>query len=152
MDADEVLRELAEASKSDLGHHLTTASRAVNTEVMARLAAHGHPNVRLSHMAVFAGMQPGGSQITTLARYAGLSRQALSALVREVEALGYVRSAPDALDGRAVRVELTDAGVALCRTAIQVSAEITAAFEERWGRDVVDDLRERLREIALTDD
>jgi len=145
---DDVLRELAKVTQTDLGRILATASRSINTELMTRLAAAGHPLVRPSHIAVFAGLEPGGSQITSLAQHAGVSRQALSALVKEVEALGYVRSSPDPGDRRAVRVVLTDSGVEFCLAAIAISTEITAEIQERWGSAALDEMRERLRSIS----
>lgn len=148
MSADDVLRELARVSESDLGRLLAGASRVLNDDLMTRLAASGHPLIRPSHLAVFAGLQPGGSQITELAQHAGVSRQALSSLVREVEGLGYVRTTPDPRDRRAVLVELTEQGIALCRSAIALSGELTASYEQRWGAGRLDDLRTRLREIA----
>jgi DNA-binding MarR family transcriptional regulator len=145
---DDVLRELARITDTDIGRLLANASRTLNTELMTRLAASGHPLIRPSHMAVFAGLEPGGSQITSLAHHAGVSRQALSALVREVEKLGYVRTAPDPDDGRAVRVELTDEGVQLCLAAISISTEITREIQERWGSTALDETRDRLRSIS----
>jgi len=145
---DEVLREFATATDTDIGRLLAKASHAINTRLMARLAESGHPPIRPSHLAVFAGLEPGGSQITSLAHHAGLSRQALSALVREVEALGYVQTSPDPEDRRAVRVELTDLGVSFCLSAIAISREITHDIEERWGTDALDETRARLRSIG----
>jgi DNA-binding MarR family transcriptional regulator len=144
---DDVLAELARTGRDDLGRLLTAASRAINTELMTRLAASGHPLIRPSHLAVFTGLAAGGSQISALAAHAGLTRQALSAVVREVEALGYVRTSPDPGDRRAVLIELTDLGIAMCRTAIQISREITAEFEQRWGADTLRDLRDHLAQI-----
>ena len=77
-----------------------------------------------------------------------MSRQALSALVKEVEGLGYVRTSPDPGDRRAVRVVLTDSGVEFCLAAIAISTEITAEIEERWGSAALDEMRERLRSIS----
>ena len=148
MSPDDVLRELAKVTGTDLGRLLANASRSMNVELMTRLAASGHPLVRPSHLAVFGGLEPGGSQITSLAQHAGVSRQALSSLVREVESLGYVRTSPDPADRRAVRVELTDAGVQFCLSAIAISTEMTREIEERWGSGALEETRERLRSLA----
>jgi DNA-binding MarR family transcriptional regulator len=145
---DDVLRELARVTRTDLGRLVANASRAMNIELMRRLAGAGHPLVRPSHLAVFAGLEPGGSQITALAQHAGVSRQALSSLVREVESLGYVRTSPDPADRRAVRVELTDVGVAFCLSAIDISTEMTREIERVWGSTALDETRERLRFLA----
>jgi DNA-binding MarR family transcriptional regulator len=145
--ADDVLAELARTGRDDLGRLLTAASRAINAELMTRLAASGHPLIRPAHLPVFTGLAAGGRQISELAAHAGLTRQALSSVVREVEALGYVRTLPDPADRRAVLIELTDLGIAMCRTAITISREITAEFVQRWGADAVQQLRDRLEQI-----
>jgi DNA-binding MarR family transcriptional regulator len=145
---DEVLREFARSTDTDIGRLLADASRAINVDVMARLAHSGHASIRPSHLAVFAGLEPGGSQITRLAQHAGVSRQALSALVREVEILGYVRTSPDPQDRRAVLVELTELGVEFCLAAISISADVTREIGERWGSEAMDATRARLRSLA----
>ena len=145
---DEVLREFARSTDADLGRLLASASHAINTALMTRLARAGHSAIRPSHVAVFTGLEPGGTQISTLAQRAGISRQALSAVVREVEALGYVRTSPDPHDRRAVRVELTDTGVAFCLAAIEISRELTREVGERWGAEALDETRSRLRSLA----
>src|SRR3954462_11083424 len=102
----------------------------MNAELMRRLADAGHAQVRPSHLAVFAGMEPGGSQITALAQHAGVSRQALSSLVREVEAIGYVRTSPDPAGRRAAAVDLTDSGSRFCLPAIDISTRMTREIED----------------------
>lgn len=146
MSPDDVLREFAEATADDLGHLVTAASRWLNAELMRRLAG-DHPLIRPSHLAVFAGLEPGGSTITALAQHAGISRQAISALVREIEGLGYLSTSADPDDGRAIRVHLTEDGAALCRTAIEASRSLTAEYSARWGDEVLDEVRARLRDI-----
>lgn len=148
MSPDEVLRQFAQSTEDDLGHLLAGASRAINTELMTRVAAAGHPGIRPSHVAVFAGLEPGGSQITSLAQHAGLSRQALSAQVREVESLGYVTTSPDPRDRRGIRVELTELGVQFCLAVIAISLDITSEVKEKWGTKALEDTRARLRSLA----
>jgi DNA-binding MarR family transcriptional regulator len=150
MDDGEVLRELAETSRQDLGMLLAAAARTVNAAVLERISASGHP-IRLSQFAVFAALEAGGSRISALAEHSGHSRQAMSALVREVEALGYVETSPDPVDGRATIVRLTPLGVAFCREAIAASRELSAAYVDRLGPDTVAALRDSLRRVADSD-
>jgi DNA-binding MarR family transcriptional regulator len=146
--ADDVLQQFADSSRDDLGHLLSTAARAVNLDLMARLAEGGYSDVKPAHLPVFTGLTPGGTHISALAVEAGISRQAMSALVKEVEAIGYVAASVDPKDARATLVTLTDRGTQFCLSAIEVSASITAQFSARIGSDRLDDLRDRLRTIA----
>ena len=145
---DEVLRAFTEMARSDLGRLLAEASAAVNAELMKRLAAGGYDDVRPSQIPVFAGLTPGGTRISSLALSAGMSRQAMSMLVREVERLGYISTSPDPTDRRGTLVRLTDRGVAFCREAMVVSSALTDEFAGRLGAAGLDELRSRLRQIA----
>lgn len=146
---DSVLLDFAEAGAADVGRLLTASARAVNADLMSRLADMGHADIRPSHLAAFAGLESGGTQISVLAARAGHSRQAMSAVVREIEKLGYVTTLPDPSDKRAVLVLLTDRGVAFCEDAIRISRTMTDEFEAQLGAEAVEVLRRTLR--AITD-
>jgi DNA-binding MarR family transcriptional regulator len=151
MSAGDALREFAEAGAQDLWYHVSTAARAANDDVFARLAARGWTDIRPAHMPVFAGLDPEGTHISTLASRAGQTRQGMSALVKDVELLGLVRTSPDPNDRRAVLVELTDLGANLCRDAAAISREITLEWRERLGAWNFDQLLETLRAIGSAD-
>jgi DNA-binding MarR family transcriptional regulator len=144
----DVLAEFAEAASNDLGRLLQTAAISMNAAVLAELGAQGHPKIRPSHIAVFAGLEDEGTHISVLAARAGISRQAMGLVVREVEGLGYVQTAPDDADRRATVVRLTEQGIAFCRLAIQISAEWNREVESRLGAADGDRLRAQLREIT----
>jgi len=145
---DDVLRAFTEMARSDLGRLLADASAAVNAELMTRLAAGGYDDVRPSQIPVFAGLTPGGTRISSLAQSAGMSRQAMSMLVRDVERLGYISTSPDPTDRRGTLVRLTDRGVAFCRDAMVVSSGLTGEFTDRLGGARFEELRGALRQIA----
>lgn len=147
MNGDDVLREFAAGAARDIGRQLAAASAALDAALLTHLATAGHPEVRLSHFAVLGGLRPGGTRLSALAQHAGMSRQGITALAREVAALGYLTIRVDPDDRRAQLVELTDRGVELCRIAIAGSAALTAAFAARWGADGLEELLARLRDI-----
>jgi len=146
--SDDVLRQLAETASNDLGRLLQGAALSMNTAVLGRVAERGHPQIRPSHVAVFMGLDDDGTHISVLATRAGISRQAMGAIVREVEALGYVATTQDAADRRATIVRLTDRGIAFCRLAIEVSDEWNAEVERLLGSEDADRLRQQLRSIS----
>lgn len=146
--SDDVLHEFAHAASNDLGRLLQSAAISMNTAVLAQVAAEGHEKIRPSHLAVFAGLDVGGTHISVLAARAGISRQAMGVVVREVEGLGYVRTTPDATDRRATIVQLTDQGVAFCRQAIDISKQWNSEVERLLGGPASDQLREQLRTLS----
>lgn len=137
----------SDAVTNDLGRLLETASAAVNAELMKRLAARGH-TVRPAIMPVFAGLDPAGTHVGTLAARAGISRQAMSMLVRDVEATGQVVTSADPADKRALLVELTESGARLCRDAAEISHELTTEWRARLGDEGFSTLLEGARTIG----
>ena len=145
---DDVLAQFAQTASNDLGRMLQSAAHSMNAAVLAQLVENGHPRIRPSHVAVFAGLDDSGTHISVLAARAGISRQAMGLVVREVESLGYVQTELDAADRRATIVRLTDQGVAFCRLAIDISAEWNREVERLLGSTDSVRLREQLREIT----
>ena len=137
----------SEAVHNDLGRALERASAATNRELFSRLAALGH-EVRPAIMPVFMGLDPQGTNISVLAARAGISRQAMSALVHDVEAAGLVVTSQDPGDKRALLVELTEKGAAMCRDAAELSQSITAEWRAKLGDDVFSQLLETTRAIS----
>ena len=105
-------------------------------------------DIRPAHVPVFAGLEPGGTRISTLASRAGVTRQAMGAMVREVEALGYIKSGADPQDARATLVRLTDTGIEFCRTVIDISTTINNELDLVLGEPASERLRSQLRVIA----
>ncbi|MCS0498780.1 MarR family winged helix-turn-helix transcriptional regulator [Protaetiibacter mangrovi] len=142
------LDELAEALAADVALTLGAAERAARSALFRHLHARGHDAIRPAHLPVFAGLDAGGSRITDLAAHAGLTRQAMGMLVRDVEEAGYVRTGPDPDDGRAVRVELTERGIAFCLDAARSSRAVSAELSERLGAARLDAMLGSARAIA----
>jgi DNA-binding MarR family transcriptional regulator len=145
---EDALDEFTGLRGDDLGTLLLSAASAISQRALAEVAAKGHPLVRGSHIAVFTGLEANGTNISTLADRAGVSRQAMAALVKEVEQIGYVTTRPDDDDRRAVRVELTASGARFCRDAAAVSRRLTARWEAEFGAERLERLRSQLRDLA----
>lgn len=127
------LRQFAEAGDEDLSRLLLRAFRSVNAQVVARMVDLGHTSVRASHAAVFSNLDSQGSRIVTLAERAGMSRQGIRVLVRELEDAGYLAARPDPSDGRATQIVLTPRGERFCREAAVVVRELEAQWDRLLG-------------------
>ena len=93
-------------------------------------------------------MGSAGARPTTLAQRAGITNQAISQLVRELEARGYVEQAPDSTDTRAKIVRLTKRGVALHAAAAEVRHEMQSVAIANLGKSRVSRLRRDLIVLA----
>ncbi|WP_194409691.1 MarR family winged helix-turn-helix transcriptional regulator [Microbacterium cremeum] len=125
-----------------------TAASIVTTAALSELAATGHPAVRLSHVPVFVHIDAEGTPISVLAERSGVSRQAMSMTVRDLESHGYVVTAPSPTDRRTTLVSLTERGAQLCADATRISAELAARWSDELGADALPQLRHHLRTIV----
>ncbi|GAA0956620.1 MarR family winged helix-turn-helix transcriptional regulator [Virgisporangium aurantiacum] len=110
---------------------LLRAVRAVQSTYIERLQQRGHPGLRTGHIPVFAGLNTegdDGTRITDLANRAGMTRQMMGRLVRELEALGYLATATHPDDQRAVVVTMTEHGQSIRTEAAAVIAELEADY------------------------
>jgi DNA-binding MarR family transcriptional regulator len=128
---------------ADITRLLLEARRALASGLDADLAERGYPDLRPGHAALFLSVdRRSGSRITDLAEQNRLTKQAMMAMVDDLEERGYVRRVPDPADARAKLVRLTAHGrraAAECRRAIQ-------ALEQRTRRTLGDRAYDALRD------
>jgi DNA-binding MarR family transcriptional regulator len=123
--------------------------RALVADLVGSAAERGFPEVRLSHNAVFATLQPGGSRVSDMAARAGITKQSLAAIVKDLEAAGMVTVSPDPTDGRAKVVQYTERGRECAHAGAAYLREVEEDLAGRIGRDRLDDLRELLDQVAV---
>ncbi len=136
---------------------LLRAVRAVQSTYIERLQQRGHPGLRTGHIPVFAGLNPEstnvageGTRITDLANRAGMTRQMMGRLVRELEALGYLSTATHPEDQRAVVVTMTERGHAIRAEAAAVIAELEADYAVLLNDPDLTSLKGALQSIIQT--
>ena len=136
----------------NVGTLLFIPYRAMESEVMAALAAAGHGELTLAQARVFQRIAPGGSRPTDLADQAQVTKQTVGVLVDQLQRAGYVRRVPDPTDGRARLVVFTDLGMQACVVANMRVEEIEARWSARLGPERMAALRDALTELrTLTD-
>ena len=101
---------------------------------LSNLAARAQ--VSAAHIHITRHLAQGGSRLTELAERAGMTKQAMGALVDQCEAWGLVTRGPDPLDARARRVCFTPTGLAWLQAFRDAVAQAEAEFREEVGQDV----------------
>ena len=104
----------------------------LNAQVLERLRAE-HPHVRYAHGFLIQQLVEGPRPIGEIAENLGVTSQAVSKSVRELEGHGYVDRRGDPADGRVRRVALTDKGRAVVAAGRKVRAAINAELAEALG-------------------
>jgi len=111
---DEAFRAgLESAKRESAAQLLMKCARLVNERALARVkekAPRGRVTPRPAHTALFPHIALEGSRVSEVARRAGISKQAVSQLVDDLEAMGLVERKADPTDARARRVVWTARG------------------------------------------
>jgi DNA-binding MarR family transcriptional regulator len=101
---------------------------------LSNLAARSQ--VSAAHVHITRHLERGGSRLTELAARAGMTKQAMGALVDQCEAWGLVTRGPDPLDARARRVLFTTDGLAWLEAFRKAVAQAEAEFRASVGDDI----------------
>lgn len=112
-----------------IGALLHAAWAAARARISAGLLEAGFTDLLPAHLMVLQYPGPDGERPSTLARRAGMSKQAMNQLLSSLEQLGYIERVQDARDGRARIVRVTGRG-ALAMTTIR---RIVAELEREWA-------------------
>jgi DNA-binding MarR family transcriptional regulator len=140
---------VGELSRNNVGWLLAKASQRWNELLEEGFQAAGFPEVRPSHGSVLVPLfEDDELRMGELARRSGLSKQAMTTLVRSVEEAGLVTRARDSSDGRAYRISLTPRGQALRPVAENVLADIAARARSRLADDEFANLLVSLRKVV----
>ena len=125
---------------------ITLTERHLAEALQAHLVAAGFDDHRVVHHNVMAHVTYEGIRLTDLAEKAGITKQAMSELVIDLEELGYLTRTADPHDGRAKLIGFTDKGRAAVREAMRAFSEIESVLGERSLRS----LRRSLLTILAT--
>jgi len=92
------------------------------------------PVEELFHTALITNLDAEGTRLTTLAERAGMSKQSMEQLARELERRGYVSRKIDPTDKRAFLIRFTNRGRRLLADARSAKDELEAEYAALLGR------------------
>ena len=135
----------ADLAAADLPLAALFAGWAMADEIQRRLAAAGFDDVRFNDGVVNQHLVGGPLTLGALAERLGVTQQAASKSVADLERRGYVERTPDPDDARARLVGLTERGRAVIAAAREQRAALGRELEERLGERRVEAARRRSR-------
>lgn len=103
----------------------------IERTLMRATSRRGHAGLKLSHSQILLLIGPSGVRLHQLAELHRVSRQAISATARDLEALGYLHRQPDPRDRRGVVVRLTPRGTRLIEDSVSALDELERPFRDR---------------------
>lgn len=124
------------------------ASRAHMAAVTARLALRGYDDFPFASASMLWLMDEGGTRSTVLAQRAGVTKQAMSQLVRLMERQGYLEQVPDKTDTRAKLLRMTKRGEAVKTACVEVREELNRKVAKVLGSKEAEQLEANLDAAA----
>ncbi len=101
---------------------------------LSNLAARGQ--VGAAHIHITRQLPPEGARLTELAQHAGMTKQAMAALVTQCEAWGMVLREDDPRDARARRIVFTASGLAWLQAYQAAVDQAQAELAQAVGDEV----------------
>jgi DNA-binding MarR family transcriptional regulator len=144
-DATDYVTRLERAKRQSTLQILFKVARLVDEAAIARVAAkHRYPKLRRSHTSLLPHIALEGTRITDLAQSLGITKQAVSQLVDDLEQLGVLARTTDPDDARARRVVFTERGRQGLLEGLQVLQDLEAELGRHIGKGRMEGLREAL--------
>ena len=136
-----------EARDADLPLAALFAGWAMADEVQRRIAADGLDDLRMADGVVFQHLVPGPLVIGELAARLGVSQQAASKAVADLERRGYVLREADPADGRTRRAALTARGEAAIAAGRRHRAAVAAELAGRLSAERLEAARQAMVDV-----
>lgn len=140
--------QLDQLRQSHLGRLLLRAYRAFSLQAVEKLRQRGYSGLALTHTMLLANIDASGTRLTSLAEQMGITRQAVSHLVQELEQQGYVTRESDPADRRAAIVALTPSGWQLLRDVVEAKTELERDYSAALGEGQIAALRDLLARVS----
>lgn len=128
----------------DLATLAYLAGSSANDAILRRLHEIGHTGVRVSHGYVIQHLIEGTPTVSELGEALGVTQQAASKQLLELERLGYVARVPDPVDSRIRRAELTERGHRL----VEDSRRLRRELDDQVGDDSAKQALIRLLDVT----
>ncbi|GAA4080248.1 MarR family winged helix-turn-helix transcriptional regulator [Nocardioides kongjuensis] len=126
-------RELIRPDREPLIALVDKTARVMRADMVAGAHRAGFAEVAPSHNAVFATLPPEGARAADMAARAGITRQSMGEVVRDMVRLGMLEMVPDPTDGRAKLVTYTDYGRQVAQAGMDHINALDRMFRDELG-------------------
>jgi DNA-binding MarR family transcriptional regulator len=129
-----VLEKYRRFNDHNLARLIRTVERHITNQISRELQIHGYHSLSARHLQVFEHLDTEGVSIIQLAQRAGISKQAMSKMVKEVAHEGFVNVITDDRDNRVQLVNVTQKGAGLI---VDIRRETVRRCDELFTNNVV---------------
>jgi DNA-binding MarR family transcriptional regulator len=124
------------------------ANRALQSDMVRQAHRGGHTEIKQSFNYVFATLDAVGNKAIDMAAQAGITRQSMGEIIREMVDLGLVEMRPDPDDRRAKLVSYTEKGLAQAREGFEHILGIERRFAAEFGKAEYESVRRVLERLV----
>lgn len=140
--------ELPRPDRKPLIALVDRANRALQADMVRTAHLRGHPETKPAHNSVFATLAEEGSRAIDMAERAGITRQSMGEVVREMVGLGILEMRADPADRRAKLVTYSEHGLAVAADGYGHLVELEQRFAAEFGAAEYEIARDVLSRIA----
>ena len=108
----------------------------------------GYQNFRVGHIVALVHIEFEGTSVNKLAEGAGMTKQGMSKLIKELVTEGFVKVKKDPADARALIVNFTDKGIQAVCDWKKCTEHINLEFTKILGDEKLETLKDILLELV----
>ncbi|MEO6037207.1 MAG: MarR family transcriptional regulator [Saprospiraceae bacterium] len=131
-----------------MGRLMWRLKRYMHDFVEPRLESCGFGNFQMSYLSVLGNLNENGVTTTELARRTGVTKQAMSKVVKLLEEQGYVYIQAHEKDARSSVIFLSQRGMELLTTIYHVMNELKRKFGQIIGAEEVERLADTMLRLV----
>ena len=124
------------------------ANRAMQADMVREAHRRGYTQVKHAHNAVFSTLGEGGARASDMAVRAGITRQSMGEIVRDLTSLGILATSPDPQDRRAKLITYTPLGLEIATGGFRHILDLEERFAHEIGAEHYDRAREALDRVV----
>ena len=147
---DEQLEQHLAQRQQSLIRMLGLLKKDMDCRIMQKLQQKGYNNFKLGDLVLIVNIDPQGIINNELARKARITKQAMSKVVKNLEAGGIIHTSKHLSDARAAVISLTDEGKKLIISAAESFQEIQQEYTVIVGQQDADALQQILRKLVFS--
>lgn len=148
MESDTFRERVEQEKRVSVGQLLFRCARLFNEQALQLVRERaGLPGLRNAHTQLFPHIDWEGTRLTEIASRVGVSKQAVSQWVKELEAFGVLERVPDPEDRRARLVRFCSKGPNTLLAGLAVLQEMEDGIGEEVGRERMKALQSILVEV-----
>jgi len=134
--------------KTNLSRHIYITYRYFNEWSQRQWKEDGWKDIRPDHLRLISIIGTDVVNNNELAKRAGVSKQAMSKMVNDLQSHGFIEVVPDPHDSRAKMISMSNDGVEFLEYFHNCSKKINKQFEDILGKEKVEKLQLLLSELT----